>query len=69
MFKLRLGAQKHDMDMESQHEQNRYDETRKFTVTTRIHHHHHQMLDMRNFLHERMEMIQVFRSSWQILLK
>jgi len=69
MFKLRLGAQKHDRDMQSQHNQNGYDETRKFTLITRIHHQCHQMPDKRNFLHESMEMIQVFRSSRQVLLK
>jgi len=68
MFKLQLGTQKHDMDMQSQHDQNHY-ETRKFTVTTRIYHHRHQMPDKRNFLHERVDMIEVFRSSWQVSLK
>jgi hypothetical protein len=32
MFKLRLGTQKQDMDMQSQHDQNGYDEIRKFTA-------------------------------------
>jgi len=39
-----------------------------YIIITRIHHHCHQTPDMRNFLHETMEMIQVFKSSWQVLL-